>query len=180
MVKYLPVDATILDLGCGTGEPIASFFINLGHQITGIDFSEPMLDIARKRFPNHTWLNQDIRTFETDITYDSVIAWGSFFHLSQNEQREHFNIFSRFLKPGGAALITIGHVEGEVTGTINGRAVYHSSLSLNEYSSIIHKLGLVLVDYALDDSNCQGHSVLLIKKPRPLQTRHTVIDEALI
>ena len=176
-MHHLPVKATVLDLGCGTGEPIASFFIHHGHQITGVDFSEPMLDIARERFPNHTWLNQDIRTFYANTTYDGVVAWGSFFHLSQNEQREHFNVFSRSLKPGGAALITIGHIEGEVTGSINDTTVYHSSLSLREYTSIIEKLGLVLVAYALNDPDCQGHSVLLIKKPRPNQTRHPVIDE---
>ena len=161
-MHHLPVKATVLDLGCGTGEPIARFFIHHGHQITGVDFSEPMLDIARKRFPNHTWLNQDIRTFNTDTTYDGVIAWGSFFtyHKMNNE---HISIYSQgSSKPGGAALITIGHIEGEVTGSINGRTVYHSSLSLREYSSIIEKLGLVLVAYALNDSRlprafCSAH-----------------------
>jgi ubiquinone/menaquinone biosynthesis C-methylase UbiE len=41
----------ILDLGCGSGEPIARFFIEAGCFITGIDIAPAMLEICRERFP---------------------------------------------------------------------------------------------------------------------------------
>lgn len=161
---HLPQKATILDLGCGTGDPIARYFIDRGHHITGIDFAKPMLDIAQKRFPKQTWLHQDMRALDLNTTFDGIIAWGSFFHLNRDEQRLHFDCFSKHLRRGGVALLTVGPENGEVTGTINGVSVYHASLSLDEYRSLTVNLGLQLAMAKLNDRECQGHSVLLLRK----------------
>ena len=144
---HLPEQGTILDLGCGTGDPISRYFIERGHQVTGVDFAEPMLDIARNRFSKHVWLNQDIRELNLQATFDGIIAWGSFFHLDRDEQRQHFDVFSEHLKDNGVALVTIGPEDGEVTGTINGVSVYHSSLDLDEYRTLANKLGLKILFY---------------------------------
>ena len=53
--------AYILDLGCGTGRPISQYFIEQRHQITGVDFSSNMLEIAQKSFPEQNWVAGDIR-----------------------------------------------------------------------------------------------------------------------
>ena len=161
---HLPERGTILDLGCGTGDPISRYFIERGYQITGVDFAEPMLDIARNRFSKQVWLNQDIRALTLQKTFDGIIAWGSFFHLNRDEQRQHFDVFSKHLKDDGVVLVTIGPEDGEVTGTINGVSVYHSSLDLNEYRTLADKLGLKVLFYRLNDVDCQGHSVLLLRK----------------
>ena len=43
VASALPDNASILDLGCGTGFPIADYFLKLGHNVTGIDGSEVMI-----------------------------------------------------------------------------------------------------------------------------------------
>lgn len=48
-IAYLKPKATVLDLGCGTGEPIGQYFIDVGFQVTGVDGSTRMLEIARSR-----------------------------------------------------------------------------------------------------------------------------------
>lgn len=42
--EFLSPEGAILDLGCGTGEPIAQFFIEKGFKVTGIDGSQRMID----------------------------------------------------------------------------------------------------------------------------------------
>lgn len=42
---------SILDLGCGMGEPIARYFIARGFDVTGVDTSPSLLNLARTRFP---------------------------------------------------------------------------------------------------------------------------------
>lgn len=42
-------DNTVLDLGCGTGDPIADYLAGRGFRVTGIDASRAMLAIARRR-----------------------------------------------------------------------------------------------------------------------------------
>lgn len=42
--------ACVLDLGIGTGQ-LARHFYEAGHPVTGVDFSEEMLQIARQSMP---------------------------------------------------------------------------------------------------------------------------------
>ena len=156
----------ILDLGCGTGRPIAQYFIEQGHQITGVDFSPNMLRIARKFFPNHDWIDGDIRNISLHQKYDGIISWNGFFHLTQMEQTQILPVIIDHLKPMGVLLMTIGHEKGDVTGKINGQVVYHSSLSMEEYTSILEENNMVLINYTLQDAKIYGHSVLLAQKTR--------------
>ncbi len=64
--------ARILDLGCGAGEPIASYLIAGNFQVTGVDFSSSMLAIARQRFPDHTWHRGDMRELDLPERFDGI------------------------------------------------------------------------------------------------------------
>jgi len=47
MLALLPDQANVLDLGCGSGKPLATYLIEQGCAITGVDSSELMLQMAR-------------------------------------------------------------------------------------------------------------------------------------
>ena len=49
--------------------------------------------------------------------------------------------------------MTIGHEKGDVTGKVNGQLVYHSSLSIEEYTYILEDNNMRLVNYTLQDQN---------------------------
>src|SRR6478736_6442840 len=46
---------SILDIGCGSGEPIARHLIAEGHAITGVDSAPAMIALCEARFPAHRW-----------------------------------------------------------------------------------------------------------------------------
>ena len=52
--------ARVLDLGCGTGSPIAGFFVAAGCDLVGVDFSPAMIAVARKNFPDAEWHVADL------------------------------------------------------------------------------------------------------------------------
>jgi SAM-dependent methyltransferase len=54
----LPRGGTILDLGCGTGHVTVELAFR-GFRTIGVDPSERMLEIARKRYPSRTWIPGD-------------------------------------------------------------------------------------------------------------------------
>src|SRR5688572_10539274 len=58
----LAPDLPILDLGCGSGEPLARYLIENGHGITGVDTSPAAIDLCRRRFPEQCWMVGDMRT----------------------------------------------------------------------------------------------------------------------
>src|SRR3954464_2283296 len=52
----LPQGASILDLGCGSGEPIARSLIQSGFEVAGVDASPTLISLCRDRFPGREWL----------------------------------------------------------------------------------------------------------------------------
>ena len=160
----LPTGGRVLDVGCGAGEPIAGWLIREGYQVTGTDFSDAMLEIARSRFPQGDWRNEDMRTLDLDEQFHGIIGWDSFFHLTQDEQRETIPRLARHLLPDGVLMITVGPIAGEVTGTVGGETVYHASLSVEEYARVMDQAGLRLIAYMAEDPYCDFHTVAMARK----------------
>ncbi|MEM7674781.1 MAG: class I SAM-dependent methyltransferase [Myxococcota bacterium] len=157
----IPPPGPILDVGCGSGRPIAAYFIDRGYQVCGVDFAPAMLRIARKRWPEHRWQQLDMRTLQLDRTFGAVVAWNSFFHLNADEQRQALPKLAAHVASGGVLLMTIGDRAGEVVGTVEGDAVYHASLDPSAYRTILDTCGLSVVSIVLRDPECGDHSILL-------------------
>jgi SAM-dependent methyltransferase len=156
-------NASILDLGCGSGEPIAKYFIERGHHVTGVDTSDAMLALCRRRFPEQTWLAGDMRTIELPQQFDAVIAWDSFSHLTHTDQRLMFARFAAWVRPGGVLLFTSGPEEGEVVGQLYGEPLFHASLSHDEYRRLLIANGLTVLSLIVEDPACGGHTVWLAR-----------------
>ena len=71
-LNYIEVGDEILDIGCGTGEPIARYFIEKGMKVTGIDFSKEMIKLATERFPQRKWLIKDMREFNLNRKFKAI------------------------------------------------------------------------------------------------------------
>ena len=159
----LPEGVPVLDLGCGTGDPIARWLIGAGFAVTGVDFSGAMLAIARARFPQAEWLEADMRGLDLGRRFGGILAWDSFFHLTPEDQRAIFPVFARHLAPGGALMFTSGPDAGETVGAVEGRPVYHASLAPAEYAALMAAEGLAPRAFAAEDPGCGGHSVWLAR-----------------
>ena len=83
-------DGCILDVGCGSAEPIAGYFIENGRAVTGVDSSPALIDICKDNFPTQEWRVADMRTLSLGRSFDGIIAWDSFFHLCPEDQRRMF------------------------------------------------------------------------------------------
>jgi SAM-dependent methyltransferase len=163
-LALVPDGAELLDLGCGSGEPIAAHLIAAGQRVTGVDFAEPMLAIARRRFPEATWIATDMRGLDLGRRFAGIVAWDSFFHLAAEAQRAMFPVFARHLAPGAPLLLTTGPAAGEAIGAVEGAAVYHASLSPAEYAALIEAHGMRVRAFVAEDPDCAGHSVWLAQR----------------
>src|SRR5687768_9985663 len=151
--------AEILDLGCGTAEPIARFFIESGCRVTGVDVAPAMTAIARERFPATTWLERDMRSLDLGRTFDAIVAWDSFFHLTADDQRRMFPVFERHVAPCGLLLFTSGPKAGIAIGSIYGRELFHASLDVAEYERLLSAHGFEVLMHRAEDPDCGGHTV---------------------
>ena len=61
-VTNLPMGASVLDLGCGSGAPVALNMAACGLAVTGIDASPSLISLCRERMPGQRWIVGDMRS----------------------------------------------------------------------------------------------------------------------
>jgi SAM-dependent methyltransferase len=159
--RLLPPTATILDIGCGSGEPIARYLIEKGFAVTGVDPSPTLISLCRERFPDRTWHVADMRHLALGTTFGGLLAWDSFFHLTPADQREMFAVFKRHAANGAALMFTSGGSLGESIGSYHGDPLYHASLSPEEYESLLDASGFRIVAHVTEDPTCGHHTIWL-------------------
>src|SRR3954454_15629512 len=89
----LPPRPAVLDLGCGSGEPMGRYLIERGCDLTGVDSAPEMIAMCEDRLPRQTWQVADMRALYLGRAFDGILAWDSFFHLSHDDQRRMFPVF---------------------------------------------------------------------------------------
>lgn len=154
---------TILDVGCGMGEPIARYVLEAGFRVVGIDSSPSLISRARARFPDSEWLVADMRELSLHRRFDGLLAWDSFFHLPIGDQRTMFPVFSAHAVRGAPLMFTSGSARGEAIGAYRGEPLYHASLAPVEYAQLLASNGFSLLAYRAEDRECGGHTVWLAR-----------------
>ena len=103
--KHTAQGRRVLDVGCGTGEN-AIFFAERGHQVTGLDFLEQPLQIARQKAADRgvdvEFIQHDaLRLDELDRPFDNVLDSGLFHGLSDEDRIRYVAAIGKVLKPDG-------------------------------------------------------------------------------
>lgn len=160
----LPQKAAVLDLGCGSGEPMAQYLNKSGYAVTGVDSSATMIGLCSARLPQATWIVADMRDLHLGRHFAGVIAWDSFFHLTQDDQRRMFSVFRDHVGPDGALMFTSGPAAGEAIGAYRGEPLYHASLDPAEYEALLDAHGFNVVRHVVEDPDCGGHTVWLAQR----------------
>ena len=156
--------ARLLDLGCGTGRPIAAWFMERGFRVTGVDSSAAMIERCRARFPDGDWRIADMRALALGESFAGIVAWDSFFHLTHDAQRAMFGVFAAHARPGAALMFTSGPDDGVSVGSFEGEPLYHASLAAETYRALLARHGFDVVAHRSEDPDCGGHTVWLARK----------------
>jgi len=98
----------ILDLGCGNGR-FLEFFRDKKIEYMGVDSSEKLIDIAKKKYPNFQFLVADALSLPfLENSFDKVFSISVFHHIPSEELRLQFlKEIKRILKPKGTLILTI-------------------------------------------------------------------------
>ncbi len=98
----------VLDAGCGTGY-LSNVLSERGALVTGIDFSERMIAIARNTNPAVDFRVDSCSELHTigDEHFDMVIA--NYVLMDTPDLEGAMGAFNRVLKPGGVAVLVFSH-----------------------------------------------------------------------
>ncbi|WP_431858587.1 class I SAM-dependent methyltransferase [Azospirillum sp.] len=162
-LSMVPAGGRVLDLGCGSGEPLARHIVGEGFRVTGVDSSPTLLGLCRNRFPEQRWIAADMRGLALGEPFHGILAWDSFFHLCPDDQRRMFPVFQRHAAPGAALMFTSGPAHGVAIGAYRGEPLYHASLDAAEYRALLDAHGFAVVAHAVEDPACGGHTIWLAR-----------------
>ncbi len=163
-VLTLPSGASVLDVGCGGGIPLAEVLLAQGLTVYGIDPSSSMVSALKSRFPSVAVECESIA--ESALFhrhFDAALAWGVLFLLSADEQAEAIRKVAAALRPGGKFLFTAPAQRCEWDDNLTG--LRSRSLGGDEYRAICRAVQLAVV--AEDADEGENHYFFAEKRARP-------------
>ena len=142
----LALPSSILDLGCGTGRPMAEYVLKKGHRVTGVDQAAKLLDCARARLPGATWIESRIEDYAGTGPFAGVICWDALFHIERTHHEALLARVVRMLSAGGRLMMTVGGSEHPAfTDTMFGERFFYDSHPPDRVLSILERLGFTPV-----------------------------------
>lgn len=117
LTASLPAGSRVLDLGCGTGLPTARDLTAAGFQVTCVDLSPGMLELARRNVPQARFVRADVAdlTGGGPLPQGGFAAVATFFTLLMLPRAEipvALGTLRDLLEPGG--LLALGMVEADL------------------------------------------------------------------
>jgi len=138
----LRVPSRILDLGCGTGRPIAEYILDRGHDLTGVDQAVQLLDLARSRLPRGTWIESSIEDFDSGGQFDGVVCWDALFHVERTSHEPLLARIAKMLRVDGRFMLTVGGSDHPAfTDTMFGATFFYDSHPPDKVLAILRGLG---------------------------------------
>jgi ubiquinone/menaquinone biosynthesis C-methylase UbiE len=168
LVTRLPGKAKVLDAGCGAGVPITKFLSQL-FEVTGVDFAETQIQLARQRVPEAQFLCQDMTKLEfPDCYFDAICSYYAIIHIPREEHEPLLLNFNRMLKPGGFILLCMGADDlKDDIADYHGISMYWSHYNADTNIEMVKKCGFTIIwSKIVKDSTHpeSGHLFVLAQK----------------
>jgi SAM-dependent methyltransferase len=163
-LALIPPGGEVLDLGCGSGRPMARRLIEQGRRVTGVDSSPELIALCLQRFPDQTWLVADMRALHLGQRFGGILAWHSVFHLTPTDQEAMFAVFAAHAAPGAPLMFTSGWNRGVAMGQFQGERLYHASLDPDEYHALLRAHGFKALAHKVDQHQAGAAVVWLAQR----------------
>lgn len=162
-VSALPTGASVLDLWCGSGAPVALNMVACGLAVTSIDASPRLVTLCRERMPGHRWIVGDMRFPPLSQRFDGILAWDSFFHLRPDDQRRMFRVLAKHTGRRAVLMFNAEPAHGEAFGSYRGNPLNHASLDPADYERLLDGIGFDIVAHVVEDRGAGGRTVWLAR-----------------
>lgn len=161
-LSLLPTTGKVLDAGCGPGN-YSHYIANKGFDVTGVDLSLGMLEIATKKVPQATFLQQDLRQLPFKPgSFNGICAAYSLIHLPTEDILPTLKKFREVLTEKGALFLALQEgTEKNVRDNSFGddNILTHNCYTQEEIKELLQDAGFELI-------------FLISRLPRENEIRH--------
>jgi 2-polyprenyl-3-methyl-5-hydroxy-6-metoxy-1,4-benzoquinol methylase len=151
-ISLLPKGATILDIGCGAGMK-SKYLSDKGFKVTGMDFSEKMIEIAKREVLGVDFFVGDVYELDSyEKKFDAVFAQAVLLHIPREKVMEVLQKFKNRLNPNGTLYLAVKEIKNGVDSEVRRENDYgydydrfFSYFTLPEIKEYVEKLDLKIV-----------------------------------
>jgi SAM-dependent methyltransferase len=165
----IPAGAAVLDLGCGSGLPVARDLTAAGCHVTGVDISDVQIQRARELVPAAQFLRADISSVQFGpASFDAVVSFFALIHLPLDDQLPLLHRIARWLRPGGLFVATTGYwawTGYEENWLEGGAPMWWSHADVATYRSWLDQAGLVTEREEFVPEGSGGHALFWTSRP---------------
>lgn len=167
VLRDLKSGARVLDLGCGTGNPIAKYIAQKGFRVVGVDESQKMLEIAKKEVPEAEFIRDNMVDVQLAGSFAAAIAWDSVFHVDRKYHSKIFKKLAKSLEPGGRLLLSVGGSGVDsFTSEMFGHTFSYSGHEPDVTRKLLEAEGFEIERWEVDDPSSRGHIAVIARRAR--------------
>ncbi|MEY9967064.1 ubiquinone/menaquinone biosynthesis C-methylase UbiE [Streptacidiphilus sp. MAP12-16] len=169
LCRRIPAGSRVLDLGCGSGVPVARDLTAAGVQVTGVDISEVQIRRARDLVPRAEFIRADATTLDfSKDSFDAIVSFYALIHIPLEEQPSLLERVATWLRPGGWFLGTTG--QGAWTGLDDnwlggGVAMWWSHPDATTSRAWLSQAGLTVEQEEFVPEGEGGHALFWARRP---------------
>lgn len=160
MLNQLEPGSSILDLGCGSGDP-ADIEVAKEHKVTGVDISQTQINLARQNVPTGNFIHGDAGSVEFPVaSFDAVISFYTLEHIPREEHETILRRIHQWLRPDGFLLISLE--AGEVDSIISewlGVPMHFSCFDPETVKWLVNRVGFEIVETEIESQVEQGDAI---------------------
>jgi len=164
-IELLAPHAKVLDAGCGAGVPISRSLAE-HFDVTGVDFSETQIELAKKNVSNAKFLCEDMTRLKfREGTFDGICSYYAIIHIPREEHQLLLLNFYHILKTGGVALLCLGaeNLVNDIDENYLGVRMYWSHYDSDTYIKMLNECGFsIMWSRYVKDSTCEGAGHLFV------------------
>ena len=158
-IKLLSPHAKVLDAGCGAGFPISQILAKQ-FDVTGVDFSEAQIELAKQKIPNVRFMCEDMTKLNfPENTFDGICSYYAIIHIPREEHQPLLANFHRMLNTGGIALLCLGaeNLIDDIDEDYLGTRMYWSHFDSETYLKMLKDCGFAIIwSIYVKDGSCEG------------------------
>lgn len=179
VLEGLPPGAKVLDLGCGTGNPIAGHIARRGYQVIGVDQSQNMLEIAKRVVPEAEFIRGDMVEMQFADKFAAAVAWDSVFHVERMHHSAIYRKLADSLETGGRLLLSVGGSDADAsaadstggdsvvegfTSEMFGHTFFYSGYGPQVTRKMLEAEGFEIEVWEVDDPSSRGHIAVVARR----------------
>jgi cyclopropane fatty-acyl-phospholipid synthase-like methyltransferase len=151
VLTRLEPGASVLDLGCGSGDPV-DLKISERHQVTGVDISSSQVDLARINLTTGQFIRGDISTVAFPPTsFDAVVTFYTLEHIPRKEHTTIPRKINKWLRNGGFLLVSLEAGDyDDVMGQWLGVPMFFSCYGPETMKQMVTETGFEILETAIE------------------------------